>query len=213
MESFYFVKPDKPTLRPNGKVIKAEALNDVVAAEDIVAQARATADKILAHAKKEYMEEKERGYQEGLMQAKAEMSGKITETVSQTAQYFDNLEDKMVKLVMRTLTTILGNMDSDEIVQKIVGKALGSVRNEKQITIRVHPSYAKSVKKHIDRYTAAFPKVNFFEVIAEPRMQLADCILESEAGYVDGSLEVQLKAIKKAFERTLRQKPGKISVK
>ncbi|MCP4745710.1 MAG: HrpE/YscL family type III secretion apparatus protein [Desulfobacteraceae bacterium] len=205
MEAIYLKQKTIPDFRPGKKIIKPAEYNQLLDAEQIIAEAHKKAEQIIADAKLKYEQEAKRGYQDGLDKASEQMSGKVAQTVASTASYYGQMENKMVKLAMLMLNTILGEMDDHELVRKMVSKSLETVRNEPQVNIKVHPCHADTVNERLKQLNNDFPNVNLIEVSPEPRMTVDGCILESEAGYVDGSLNVQLESIEKAFKDALKQ--------
>jgi type III secretion protein L len=49
-----------------------------------------------------------------------------------------------------------------------------------------------------------FPKIQFLDVQADSRLSANGCVLETEIGVVDATLETQLKAIEKALIRSMK---------
>jgi type III secretion protein L len=50
---------------------------------------------------------------------------------------------------------------------------------------------------------AAYPSIGFIEVVSERQLTGDTCVMESEMGVVEASIEIQLAAIQSAFDRTL----------
>jgi type III secretion protein L len=69
----------------------------------------------------------------------------------------------------------------------------------------VHPECVDHVKEKITLYTSEAGQQGLFEVAGEPRLDKHGCILESEIGYVDSSLNTQLKAIRESFEKGIKK--------
>ena len=47
----------------------------------------------------------------------------------------------------------------------------------------------------------AYPTVESFDVVEDPRLKGASCILETEAGVADASVETQLAAIERSLKK------------
>ena len=50
---------------------------------------------------------------------------------------------------------------------------------------------------------AAYPGVGYLDVVADPRLAADACILESEIGIVEASIQGQLAALRKGFAKVL----------
>jgi type III secretion protein L len=82
-----------------------------------------------------------------------------------------------------------------------------TMRNQRQVTVRVAPEAVAEVQQRLTDIMADYPGITFVEVAADARLRRGGCILESELGVVDASLDVQLealsRALRSAFSRTL----------
>jgi type III secretion protein L len=110
----------------------------------------------------------------------------------------------MVDLVMRAVRSVIGEMNQHDVIEKIVRRALESTRNENHVTVRVAPAQADWLKSRLATIMQTFPKIQFLDVQADSRLSANGCVLETEIGVVDATLETQLKAIEKALIRSMK---------
>ena len=61
------------------------------------------------------------------------------------------------------------------------------------------------MSKALSAMTAGSSDTSFLTVVSDSRLEKNACILESELGVVDASLETQLKAFENAFHSKIRQ--------
>ena len=188
---------------PSIKVLHADELLALRDADGILNEARDQAVRIVAEAQNAFDKERERGYQEGHEEARLEQVEQMIGNISRTVDYFSKVEGQMVDLVMRAVRKIVNDFDDNERVLIAVKSALSVMRNQKQITLRVNPQQADIVKGHINDILAAFPGVGYMDIIADHRLKEDDCIVESEIGMIEASLEGQLAALRSAFEKVL----------
>jgi len=91
-----------------------------------------------------------------------------------------------------------------EMVLQIVRKTMNAViRTQKHVTLKVAPEQVENVRGRIAELRAAYPTVESFDVIEDSRLQGPACILETEAGVADGSVETQLAAIQASLKKHL----------
>jgi type III secretion protein L len=192
------------TLAPESPLLKRAEYAAVVEAQDIIAAAHEEARLIREEAKAEFERQRKEGHQQGLEEGKAEISEHIVTCMSQSAAYFSKVEDVMVDVVMRALRLVLGTFDRKDVVENVVKQALESTRNEGHITVRVPPDQADQLKARVDSILSVTPKVKFLQVLPDARLPHDGCVLETEIGVVDATIETQLKAIEKALIRTLK---------
>jgi type III secretion protein L len=190
-------------LAPGVKVLPREAVQQWRQAEDVVAAAHQQALQTAADAAEAFAAEQERGYADGQEQARLEQAEKMIENVSRTIDYFARVESQMVDLVMQSVQKIVSDYDDEARVLATVKNALSVVRNQKQMTLRLHPQQVEMVKRRVNDLLAAYPGVGYLDIVADHRLKADACILESEIGLVEASLEGQLNALRSAFEKIL----------
>lgn len=188
---------------PTAKIVRADDLDTLAQAEAFLEHARTQADSIVAGAQAAFDAECKRGYADGREQALMEQTEKMIEAVGRTVDYFASVENDMVRLVMDAVQKIVDDFDDEEKVMMAVRNALAVVRNQKQMTLRLNPAEVDVVRDKINDLLAAYPGVGYLDILADARLEKGACILESEIGMVEASLNGQLKALTKAFERTL----------
>lgn len=183
------------------RLLKAEEYSRLLEARDILEEARRRAVEMDAAAAAACEQRKQQGYEDGLLEGRAQQAEKMLETTLLTLEYIESLEKKMVDIVVQAVRKIVGELPDDERVVRVVRTALEAVRGQQRVTVRVCPADEPAVSKALAAMTATLPHgPGFLDVRADSRMQSGDCILESELGVVDAGLETQLKAISRALE-------------
>lgn len=188
---------------PGARILRAQDHASLVDAQALLDAARAQADAIVAGAKEAFEAERQRGYAEGREEALLDQSERMIETVERTVDYIASVEGKMVELVMSAVSKVIDGFDDREKVMIVVRNALAVVRNQKQMTLRLNPAEVEIVRSQINELLAAYPGVGYLDILADGRLAPGACILESEIGLVEASLEGQLQALRNAFQRTL----------
>jgi type III secretion protein L len=186
-----------------GAVIKAGEFAALLSAQDLLARAREEAAAIRAEAQAEYAREKERGYRDGLEQGKAEMAERVVATLSQSNLYFAKLESAIIDVVVKSTRRVIGELSDRERVERIVVKALELLRTQNNVRIKVAPAQAEALKARVESLLAAFPRIQVLDVQADPRLPEDGCVLETELGVIDATVETQLRAIQKALSKAL----------
>lgn len=185
------------------KVVRAEDVRALHAAAQAVEQANAQADEILRQARQVYESERKRGYAEGREEARLEHAEQMIENVARNVEYFSRVEDRVVNLVMQALQKIMDGFDDRERVLITVRSILAVVRNQRQITLRLAPDQVELVRSRVSELLAAYPGVGYLDLVGDGRLKGDACILESEIGLVEASIDGQLAAIRAAFQKVL----------
>lgn len=188
---------------PARKVLRAEEVHALHTAQEAIALAHAQAEQIVQQSHDIYESERQRGYEEGLEMARLEQAEHMIENVARTVDYFGKVEEKMVELVMNSVQKILEGFDARERVFMTVRSVLAVVRNQKQLILRLSPSIVDVVKGRMNELLADYPGIGYIDVVSDSRLVGDACILESEIGVVEASVEGQLVALRTAFQKVL----------
>ena len=194
-------KPDF-TLTSDRRLVKASEVATVKSAAEIVAAAEAEAARIREEAKTAFEEEKKRGFEKGLQDGKLEIAMQKLEQVDQAVAFMESVEGKMADIVMKALKSCVVEIGDREMVVNIVRKTMNAViRTQRHVTLKVAPEMVAAVKERVSALRVDYPTVETFDVVEDPRLKGPACILETEAGVADASVETQLAAIERSLKR------------
>ena len=190
------------SLASDRRLVKATDVATVQTAESIIAGAEADAARIREEAKKAFEEERQRGYEKGLADGKAEIALQKLELVDSSVAFMEGVEKKMADIVMSALRKCVEEIGDPEMVVQIVKKLMHAViRTQKQVTLRVAPEMVETVKARLEEIRAPYPTVDTADVVEDARLKGTAAVLETEAGVADASVNGQLAAIEKSLRR------------
>lgn len=190
------------SLASDRRVVKATDVATVRTAEEIIAAAEADAARIRAEAKAAFEAEKTRGYEKGLADGKMEIALLKLEQVDSSVAFMEGVEQKMADVVMKALKSFVVEIGDRELVVQIVRKTMNAViRTQRQVVLKVAPEMVETVRARIAEFRLVYPTVESFDVVEDPHLKGAACILETEAGVADASVETQLAAIEKSLKK------------
>lgn len=196
------LKKNDFALATDRRLVKATDVATVRTAEEIVTAAEAEAARIREDAKAAFEAEKKRGYEEGLRNGKMEIAMQKLEQVDQSVAFMESVERKMADVVMKALRSFVVEVGDKELVLQVVRKTMNAViRTQRQVLLKVAPEMVETVRARISELRLAYPTVETFDVVEDPRLKGAACILETEAGVADASVETQLAAIEKSLRK------------
>jgi flagellar assembly protein FliH len=169
-----------------------KSLNDRLAAERAAGYAAAQA------AMQHDFEQKADAEQQRMLKAIAdfEKSQKV---------YFSRVEAEVVQLALAIAGKILHREAQVDpmLLSAIVHLALGQLKEGSSATIRVRPEQANQWRAHI----AALAINLDTKIVEDTDLERGDCVLETELGTVNFSLDAQLKEVERGFFDVLAQKP------
>ena len=184
------------------RVVKAVDVATVRSAAEIVAAAETQAAQIREDAKAAYEEERKKGYDKGIADGKTEIAMQKLDLVDSSVAFMENVEEKMSDIVMKALKSCVAEIGDREMVIQIVRKTRAAViRTQRQVTLKVSPELVETVRARVSELTATFPTIETFDVVEDPRLKGSACVLETEAGVADASVESQLAAIERSLKK------------
>ncbi|HCG7390829.1 TPA: SctL family type III secretion system stator protein VscL [Vibrio parahaemolyticus] len=206
MVSFVEIKTDNLQLAPGLKVLKAKDYVSYLDSQHLVEAANSKADSIIAKAQQAYETEKQRGYQDGLEQAKIENAQAMVATLARCNGYYLQVEHKMTNVVLDAVRKIIDTFDDVDTTISVVREALQLVSNQKQVILHVHPEQVVDVREKVAGVLSDFPEVGYVDVVADARLKNGGCILETEVGIIDASIDGQIQALKQAMVKQLSER-------
>jgi len=202
---------EKPnfSLASDRRLVKSSEFATVSSAADIIAAAEKEAARIREEAKAAFEEEKKRGYEKGLRDGKIEISMQKMDQVDQSVAFMESVESKMAGIVMKALKSCVVEIGDKEMVVNIVRKTMNAViRTQRQVTLKVAPEMVETVRARVAELKADYPTVETLDVVEDPRLKGAACVLETEAGVADASVDTQIAAIEKSIQKHIKNHGG-----
>lgn len=195
--------PNVP-LASDRRLVKATDVATARSAAEILAAAEAEAARIREEAKAAFEAEKQRGYEKGLADANLEMAMKKLELVDSSVAFMESVERKMADVVLKALKSFVVEVGDEAMVLQIVRKTMNAViRTQRTVTLKVAPEMKPAVAARVAELKNAYPTVETLDVVEDPRLHGTACVLETEAGVADASVETQLAAIEQSIKRHL----------
>jgi len=136
-------------------------------------------------------------------------TARISETLERFQQsrreYFSKVEAEVVQLALSIAGKILHREAQVDplLVTATVQIALGQLKEGSAATIRVRPQESKRWK---DYFASADLKTSV-TIVEDTELQPGDCMLETEIGNVNFSLNAQLKEVERGFFDVIAQRP------
>ena len=184
------------------RLVKAEDVSAVLSAQELITAAEAEAARIHEAAKVAFEEERRRGYEKGLEDGKAAIVARKLELLDESVKFMESVEERMVDVVMKALKKCVMEIGDRELVVQIVRKVMNAVvRNQRHITLKVAPDMVEVVRGRLDEILKEYPLLDEIDIQEDARLKGASCMLETEAGIADASIDTQLAAIENSLRK------------
>lgn len=156
----------------------------------------------------------ERGLAEGRERAQSEYAARLEALAGVVASARAALDDAIagvsdisVDVVCEALAKIVGQaMIEKRVVISTVQEVVRQTKDRTRLVVRVCPRDWALLEDSHDELIDGL-SVGRVEVVADERVQLGGCLLETSAGDFDGRLEVQLERLRDALERAAPARP------
>ena len=202
MLPFIEIKSDQVLLAPDQVVLRSADYQAYLTANQLVELARERAQAIEQGARDVYEQQKALGWQAGVDEARTSQATLIQETLQQCNQYYRAVEQKMSDVVLHAVRKILKQYDNTELALSVTREALSLVSNHKQVILHVQPEQVSAVRERVSHILKDFPEVGYVDVVADARLDEGGCILETEIGIIDASVDGQLAALATALTQS-----------
>lgn len=113
------------------------------------------------------------------------------------------MERDFIQLVLETTQKIIGDMQNKERMAAIAARAYERFRDERQVTVKVHPEMADSVRNAIDAKTTDAASKAALKIIADPLLSHDDCIIQTQRGITRAGLDSQLAVLHRGLTRQM----------
>lgn len=186
---------------PGTRILKAHEVAELYEAAAVLEAAKQRAEAIRQKAEEAYEVRKEEGYRDGLDEGRLENAEKLMETAMSSVAFIEGIETTLVDVVVQSLRKIMGGIPPEERIVGIIRQALTTVRNQQRVTVRVAPADEVAVREAFASMLQRVPgESSFLDLLVDARLDRGACILESEMGVMDASVETQLQAMENAFK-------------
>ena len=186
--------------------VSAEEVGAIATAEQVIAAAEAEARRIAEEAKAAAEAAKKKGYEDGLAEGRAQILMQKLDLLDESVRYMESVELKMADIVMKALKKCVAEIGDKELVVQIVKKSMQAVvRNQRQITVKVAAEMVPVVRARLNEILKDFPSVAAANVVEDAHLSGSACVVETEAGLVEASVEGQLAAIEKSIRKNLNR--------
>lgn len=180
-------------------VVKKDEFAALLEAREVVTLAHRYGETLKADMREQVEAARRAGFEAGTQEARTEFAASVVTTVAEMEAAFTRLEMRIVGTVMGALQQVLGQLDQRLVMEKLVRRVLGEARNGKQLRLRVSASQFDEVNQWLSNVIKDFPDVEFVDVLKDPLAAPGTCVLESEFGAIDASLDVQLAAVRRGL--------------
>jgi type III secretion protein L len=195
------VHPEK-----DDKIIPSEDFSVLVQAHELLEKAKEDADKLhqkaLAEAKRLKKQAQEEGFQEGLNTFNDQLLA--FERSLRTIRL--ELQKEIIPLALKAAKKIVAaQLDlKPETIVDIVLQALSPVMEKHRFTIYVNKVDKETLEAHKPEIKKILEQVQVLSILERPDISPGGCIIETEGGIINATIENQWRALESAFAKYMK---------
>lgn len=207
MKFFSFIYPGEIHEAEDKKIIPQEQFSSLMDAHAILEKAKEEAEKYKSQIQQECeelkKEAKEEGFNEGLTQ--------FNEHILHFEQELKKVRHEMNKMILPLALKAAKKIVAKELEQHpetivdIVLQALAPVTQSRHITIYVNKADKEILESNKPRIRQILEQVETLSVKERSDVQPGGCIVETESGIINASIENQWRALEAAFDRYMKK--------
>jgi len=184
------------------QAMSAQAYQAYGESKDILAVAQKEAERIRQEALVQRDEQARQGYEAGYRKGYEEALVKLAGLEKQYADVVSRLEPQLVQLAISVAEKIIGEELAlrPEAIVDVVGQALKTVRHQREIVIRVHPSRAPTLEQRKQSLLGILSRAQTVRVVPDETLTENGCVIETEVGRLNADIDSQLEALRKALQ-------------
>ncbi|WP_213318915.1 HrpE/YscL family type III secretion apparatus protein [Chlamydiifrater volucris] len=198
----------KDVISPNSKVLAPEAFSTVLDAQEMLKTAKSDIEEYRLHAEQEAFALKEASKNAGFKSGLQEWTTKLAELDASIKSFKESIKASLVPLAIASVKKIIGKEleTNKETVVSIISGAIKELSQNNRVVIFVNPSDLEAIEKQRAELKKIIEYAEVFIISPKPDVEPGGCLIETESGIINASLDVQLQALENAFNKILKQK-------
>lgn len=179
----------------------------------IIAAAHAEAQTILAAARDEYEHAATRGYRDGEQRALADWVGRLADAGAGQRRAQLKMRERIASIVTVAVEQIVQVQQADQLFERALSAVDRIVEGATWLRVAVSPVDYDKACVAFERLSARWRDLGRpfpLSVVADKRLAPGSCLCESDFGAIDASLATQMRAMRLAVSRALKQSASEL---
>jgi type III secretion protein L len=185
------------------RLVKRADYEQVVAAQEVVSAAQASALTWQAQLDAARQEATQAGHAAGVALGKEAWAQQLLQRHLSGQVQLRDLQATLVGVVMDSLRHLLSELPAKRRFELLAHKVLASVVRARHLRLVVAAADVSAAREVVALWQQAHADVLAIDVVADDALSVGDCVLETEEGAIDGRLSQRLATIEAALTRQL----------
>lgn len=200
---YYFSLLNKGAIHSSGaKIIPKKDAEALISAKEILSAAKEEAKEVIKAAENEALEIKKKAQEEGFNEGLMKFNSQLLYFEERVRVLRHEMQKAVLPLVLKATKRIVGDeleLNPQSVVD-IVIHAIKAVAQAKTVKLYVNRYDLDLLESKKDKIKGVFENLESFLIEERPDVSKGGCIIETEKGILNATLENQYRALERAFE-------------
>ncbi|MGY3614221.1 type III secretion protein L [Bradyrhizobium sp. USDA 10063] len=187
-----------------GRVLPAASAQTIVDAEQLLTQARRDADALVDGARETVGMIETAAKEAALTAAQATIEQRLIGIAVASLRIMEQNQERIVDMGLQIARRVIDTVVPDDAAVQIALNSLRFTGHSSLVRLRVAPAHVETVRRRLNQLLSTATSRAVVELVSDPRVKDAGCILETDAGLVDATIESQLAAIEAGLRNSLK---------
>jgi type III secretion protein L len=208
MTIFSLIQEGNVTKTSPNKILKAEEFSQLLEIDELLKKTQEDIELFKNQIEQERQEQKKEGFEEGKQEGLALFNHQMIYLDQKVKQMQHEMQKMILPLALKAAKKIVGTqLDlNPETIVEIVMQALKPVRQNHEIKIFVSKQDKQALETNKEKLKALFDQLRILSIEEKDDLQIGSCIIETESGIINASLDNQWRALEAAFEAFFKGK-------
>ncbi len=204
---FTLIESGKVHPASSKKVIKSEDFSTLLSASDLLEKARSDIDDAREKAESEARDLKKKGYDDGYQEGLTQLNEQILGLENEKKRLRHEMNQLILPLALKAAKKLVaGELKTHpETIVNIVLQAIAPVMQNHRITIYVNKADKEILEAEKPQLKEKLDQIESLVIKDRDDISPGGCMIETESGIINATIENQWRGIESAFDRYLKQ--------
>ena len=190
------------------KILRKEEYSTLLTAEEVLKKAEEDREALRKQTELECITLREKAEKEGFDEGLSQFNEHLVRFDQEIARLRHEMQQMVLPLVLKAAQKIVGKQLelNPETIVDIVMQALAPAVQNRRITIYVNKEDKDLLEEHKPRLKEILEQVDSFSIQERADVEKGGCIIVTEAGIINATMENQWRALEAAFTKFMKPK-------
>jgi type III secretion protein L len=187
-------------------IVRAAEYEDLTTARDLLERATAEANRLREEAQQAFEQKQIEGHRNGFEDGARTMATRMLQWDHEIQSYLGQLEQQTIGIVLNAVRMVIGESSDQDVVRRIVAGLVEDFKKETGLVLRVSSGQFTETQRYLNERAAESTQNLDIKVVGDDKLEDTACILETQTGLVDASVETQIQAFEEAMNHALSKR-------